>query len=634
MKLSRMFEEAALNTTFEGQKALMQHGYTAEITNTNTAFRVADRVAGKELLDQGYEDSGAVEADPAHPDQEPKRMYIQRNGGLGRRVSGSMSFTANMHSGSTLHSGYMNTASMVGQANAQMQASVTAAKLATEADLYKADPNWNPADVGVNYMVPLVNPQGKWVNWRYMMKSETKDNALERDNRFEHILGVMAGTLYDKQTNKEQNKAVINAIKEDYDKRIARDVNAYVLIGPKSADPEMREIWDLLPDHTKSDVHEIWGSDGMWVRGDSVNILFGYRKYSLANIFAKDPGARKYFEKVIAHAIEGLLYMYALGVKGLRGQEAHDYSKRAAMVVMQGEGIWQELVKEMKDIIVIKSGVVLIGNVISNFSLLYAAGVPAKDILRNHLVAWKGAIAYDRDSAELYKAEQLLSSGYTQGNSDALKRRIAILKDALERNPVKMLIDEGLKPTIVEDVSAEDDIYSFGSILKDKTQGFVDKLNPKVVAAAKVVYMAHDTKVYGGLRKITQLSDFVARYTLYQHTTTRSKNKLSHDEAILDASDSFINYDIPMHQGLQYMDDMGFMMFTKYLLRIQKVLLKLFKEHPLRVISMGLLDSYINLGPIVTEMGILNKIPSNPFEWGAVGLPASMDEIGWFQIWK
>jgi len=50
--------------------------------------------------------------------------------------------------------------------------------------------------------------------------------------------------------------------------------------------------------------------------------------------------------------------------------------------------------------------------------------------------------------------------------------------------------------------------------------------------------------------------------------TNRKDNPLSEADAIQQASDDFVNYDIPMHRGMQYLDDMGIFMFSKYYLRI------------------------------------------------------------------
>ena len=476
-------------------------------------------------------------------------------------------------------------------------------------------------------MAPVLNDKGEVVNWRYLMAEDTKDTLLERDNRFEKILGVLAGSIYSKETTQEQNQKVVSALKEDYDNNHTDNNDAYVLVGPKSTDKEFREIWNLLPDDTKAEVRKVWGHDGMYVRSDSLDITFGYRKLSLSQIFDKDPDARNQFEKLFAAVIQWNLTLYARTKLGMNQQDAEDYAQRAGVVVARGERIWQEMVRETKDIIVVKTGLVMIGNITSNLSLLMVAGVSMKDILQSHLVAMKGATSYQNDSEELHRYKMLLETGYTQGNEEEIHNNILRLEDAIARNPVKGLIDAGLMPTIVEDVAADDDLYSYKSAFARKTERFTNKLNDKVVSAGKLVYMTHDTKAYQLLSRTTQLSDFVARYTLYQHLTTRKENPLSHEAAIQEASDAFVNYDIPMHRGMQYTDDMGFTMFTKYFVRIQRVLLKLGRENPARMMMLVLLNNYMDLMPHVLESSALAHMGNNPLRTGAFQFPGSLDDL-------
>jgi hypothetical protein len=149
-----------------------------------------------------------------------------------------------------------------------------------------------------------------------------------------------------------------------------------------------------------------------------------------------------------------------------------------------------------------------------------------------------------------------------------------------------------------------------------------------VINAAKTIYMAHDTKLYQGVHRVTQLSDFVARYTLYQHLTNQKTKPLTKEEAIQEASDAFINYDIPMHRNLQYLDDMGIMMFTKYFLRIQKVLVKNLRDNPGRVIGSILMANYFGLGQTVhQEASMWGRIGNNPFGIGAGSYFSSLDDL-------
>ena len=86
-----------------------------------------------------------------------------------------------------------------------------------------------------------------------------------------------------------------------------------------------------------------------------------------------------------------------------------------------------------------------------------------------------------------------------------------------------------------------------------------------------------------------------------------------------------------MHRGMQYLDDMGIFMFSKYFLRIQKVLMRLSHENPGRVLVAVALGQYMDLGPIVLDGFWLSHIGNNPLHWGAVQYLGSLGELATIQ---
>jgi hypothetical protein len=130
---------------------------------------------------------------------------------------------------------------------------------------------------------------------------------------------------------------------------------------------------------------------------------------------------------------------------------------------------------------------------------------------------------------------------------------------------------------------------------------------------------------------VTQLSDFVARYTYYQHLISRQDKPMDKVSAIHEASEAFVNYDTPMHRMVQYTDDMGITAFTKYFLRIQRVLQKLAKDHPARVLGTVLLGNFLDLGPIVLEGSAVFKFGNNPIQSGPFMLVGALDELATVQ---
>lgn len=620
-------EKESLERLFGGNPALMTHGYTPEIYNPHTEIKVANEADGAALENQGYVKGAQVTNDIADPTAEVKNIYVLRDGGLRPWLSGIFSLTGIKSKGSKKHSGYVNTNTIGGLANAQLQASITTAKHQAIAKRARPVGNEDLSKVKGNFLAPVIDDRGNVVNYRYLMNEATKDNVLDRNNDFDKIVGTLAGSVYDKPVSREDNKVVIQALYDIAKDEYAQNPEAFKVISATSNDPELRQIWELLPQSTKEDVRAIWKTESLRVRVEELDLVFGYRKLSLANSFTKDPLTRGLIENFVVEFVEWLVQTYAKTSLGLSDLDAKDYSKRIAVNVSRAENIWQEIVKETKDIIVVKSGVVLLGNIISNFSLLYVKGVSLRSMIQDSLVALKGATAYRNDSAALANARALLSSGYTQGRDAEIERDIIRLEDALARNPVGKLMEAGLMPTIVEDVAADEDQYSYKSALTRKVQKVTDKLPKPVVAGGKFLYVAHDTKLYQALSRTTQLSDFIGRYALYQSLVTRQKNPLSEKDALQKASEAFVNYDIPMHRTLQFTDDLGLTPFTKYFFRIQKVLVETTKENPARVLSLAVANQFVNLPPIVLDSALIAHIGNNPLSAGAFNYPGVLDNL-------
>lgn len=618
LKVHQKLEQDSLERLFGGNPMLMEHGYTPDIVNPHTTITTANEVDGQRLIARGYSKGAKVYSDPAYPDQEARHIYVLRDGGLAPWLSGIFSLTSMQSKGSSVHSGYMDVRNQTGLENAQLQATITNTKMNNLRTLI--DPSRDMSMERRSNLAPVFNEKGAIVNWRYLMQGSTKDSLLERDNRFDQVLGTLAGSIYDKVSSQESNKEAIEALREQYREDHAYNAEAYILVGAKSADPEMRELWQMLPDSTKLAVRKIWGIDGMHVRKDSLDIFFGYRKLSAADFLRKERSALEGVQKIARNVFS----LYAK-TRGMNEEQSDDFTKRMGVALAKGERGWMEIVHAIKDVIVVKNIFTLLGNIYSNDSLLFAKGVENR--WSHQLVAIKGAMAYQDDSRKLMELQTKLEMGYTQGQEAEMRRQVVELRDRIDRNPVKALIDAGLMPTIVEDVAADENIYSYKTLLERKTERFTSQVPESIKAVGRNVFLTRDTKAYQFLSKTTQLSDFVSRYALYQHLITRAENPLTHEDAIQEASDSFVNYDVPMHRTLQYTDDMGFTPFSKYFLRIQRVLMDTLRENPARVLGMVALGQLVDLGPIVLDSSWVHHFGNNPFRSGALQGFGVIDEL-------
>lgn len=621
LKAHQGLEKEALERLFKNNPTQMIHGYTPEIYDPYVTVKVANGQEGKDLLEQGYTYSHGLTPDSSVPDANgnygvKQGLYVLKGVGMNRRVSGAFSLTSEQSRGTTIHDGFTNTNTYTGTLNASKQASVTNAK---HAEIGTKAPDRDLSTSREVIVAPVYDENGNVVNWSYLMSGQTKDNVLRRENRFEKVMGTLAGSVFDKKTSKEINAQVVKALYEQFDEG-KQEPWAYIEVGERVADPEMRELWNLLPEATRAEIKKVWGQNKLSVRKDSLDNIFGYRKLSAADFLAQERAALSGVQKMVRE----LLHSYAKS-RGMGDDEADNYAKRLANKVTKGERAWQELYKEVKDIFVIKNLSTLLGNIYSNASMLWMLGV--EDGWHHQWVALRGIMAYENDMRKLAALEAKLNNNYGFGNRKETENEIAKLRDAIARNPVTRLVDAGMMPTIVEDVDMVDDPYSYKSSLGEWFDRKTAKAPAGLKTAAKAVYMTHDTPLYKVLSRTTQYSDFVARYALYQHLTTKADQPLSHEDAIFEALETFVHYDVPMHRTLQYMDDMGFTPFMKYFFRVQRVLVKSLKEHPARVLGMATLNNFLDLGPIVLDSSAVAHLGNMPFRSGAGQFPGALGEL-------
>jgi hypothetical protein len=611
-------QQQAQQLLFDGDPTQMQKGYRAQIYNPHKGidtFPMADRASMEAL---GWVFDGKLPRDPLDPEQTPMGLFIMPNGGMQRRVTGVVSYVNEAMRGS-LSKLFTNKTTTAEQARG------LAVRDAAIDDMVENGRHHYPeASQAASFQAPVVNEKGEVVKYRYLMKQDTKDQVLDRNNAIDQVFGVMAASTFDKVASKEQNRTAVEALKAQYDLEYTSKPRSYLRVAADSQDLDAREAYRLMPDRAKQDIKEVWGTNEMWVRIDHLDVVFGYQKKSISNIFKKDREEREGIKGIVANFIE-FLFENTYRARGYTPEQSKAMRGRAMNKVRAAEDVWQEIVTELKDILVVKTGLTLLGNVISNVSLQMAHGVSVSEMISEHRVAIEGLVHYRRDEAELTKLQLKRDIGQVV-NVAAADQRIQELKDDLKRNPVGFMIEEGLMPTIVEDVELHDDPYSYKSRLQNKTEKWTGKVWKPLRVAGKTLYMTHDTTMYKALSEGTKMSDFVARYTLYKHLVERKREPMSHDKAIQRASDMFINYDLPTHRTMQYLNDMGLLRFTKYYIRIQRAIFTLFREHPARMIMMGTLNNMMPGLSLLSDSAALERLGNSPFENGALDYPGTLDE--------
>lgn len=589
IKFHKELADNAKKVLFADNITSVMKGYVPEVTNPNKDVRIAHNEAEAKLLkEQFYTEVKTLGKDKSDPTKSTARLFYTEEANLQRLVSGAIEVVSTNRKGTA-----------VSMDSKEFNRALAAAKQVP------TSPSYDPMADKEIYMIPSYDTKGNVTGFNYEMSAYNRDTLLERNNDFAELLGSYAATNFNKVTVPNQNDAVIEAAYQDYKDNFADNPRAYVTVGPSSNDVGLREVWAMLPESSRKKAIATFGPDGMVVRNDVLLTMFGYRKYSANQSFDKMEDAKSMFEKLYT------------------GTMTEIFGSKAKVRGVQIERSWQESVRLMKDIIVIRNVKTLISNLMSNAMLLSAHGISPSDIVKDTMMSIRAGMQYRKDMARLMSLRQRQRAGV--GDFNAQEQEALKLEDSLSRNPLAGFIEEGMMPTIVEDVDPSTDHYSYKSKMQQRIDDLTENVPASVKTAAKWALVSPDTPLYKFLNNATQMSDFSSKYVMYKYYTTKAKEKLSHDEALQIASDNFVNYDVPTAKGLQYLNDMGIVMFTKYNLRIQKALFQLLKKRPATALAQALLvHSFTNLEAGIDPI-VWNQI-GNPLRSGAMGLPSALDE--------
>ena len=627
--LHREMQVSAKKHLFDGNPVSMIKGYIKDINDPYIDVIGEDAAKHDYMIDSGYEMVGKLDKAANDFTLENRNLYRIKDRALAETVSGSLSTAAKKSRGHALNSG--SQVNIVdGEVNpfAKIMNKKSTDKIdAGIAAMFKNGEAFDPTKVKETYTVPIIDHKGDAVNYRYMMSLDTKRALLNPTNQVDKIMGTIAASTLNKVQTPITNKRGIDAIYEEYQQKFAKEPNAFIQFGPESPDPEIRDRYNTLPDEAKAYIRQKFGTDTIRIHNQSYSMMFGYRKFTLASLFDTIPEERDLMTKLFVGLAENL-------IPTIRNGKVVPLGKQAALRMSQGGAMWDEAVKIIKDALVIKTGFTLMGNELSNASVLMLVGAPVNYIAKKKVEAYGFTMDYLEHERELFHLNQQLAIGTNTVldmdkkpiTADAARQRIIQLNTEIENSPVKDLMDDGMYSTLVEDISQEEDPYSYSSKLARWSDEKTAKLPPWVKSGAKRLFLTHDTTLYKVMNKATTFSDFTSRYVMYEYLTKEAKKPMSKEAALREARKAFVSYNVPTHKGIQYANDKGLLWFTKYYVRIQTVIVQLVKRNPARAVGVLALGDYVFNVSDILDSSVVDHWPVNVGS-GALQLPEAVAEI-------
>ena len=540
-------------------------GYSSEIYDEDIELAIAPLSQAEELSKVGYRLERKLEKHSNDKNKEPMGLFINDNIVKPSFHRVGLRITNRSGRGTTLRESYgiagehlmsKKVHTDINNINAEVIELTTKMQLGT----------YKPGDEENINMAPVLSATGKVKDYRYMLDKNNKKQLLGLDRRASHVLGRTVASIYDKAQTKTFNEAMMELIEEDIKKNnpknrtITLDNKVYIKIEKDSPNKEVRELWSVIP----RDIRQKY-PNGFMLRRDLMHSYLGYRELSIAD--------------------------FPL-IKQLPASIKHGFQV--------AEKIWKLIVRVSKVDIVIRTPAVLIGNVVSNFMLSAMTGENVVDIARLQLKGIKELNDYISMTKELVNLQAKVDAGK---GSVEIQRKISMLKNNLETSSAKDLVDAGFYTTILEELESTDE--NIKNVFGKRIGDMYDKTPKLVREGIDVLYLTGNTKFFKFMSAATQYSDFVARYAQYHLMLKRGVKKY---DAIKTVRDAYINYNKPNSRFIEWANQMGFVMFTKYFVRIQRAIKEQVATHPLKVIAAILGQEYV-IGDVddITDQSIISK---------------------------
>jgi len=417
--------------------------------------------------------------------------------------------------------------------------------------------------------------------YRGLIDQETKGNE---------VLARMISSVMDKVESKKANEDLMQVIVDDMKanwrgrEELPANMKIYYTIGPKEKNKISKEIWPILPTEIKRNFYAgKYGKDEngvpvIAVRADLVSMYFGSRAPSVLDIGAFGFTLRDLTPPMIQRIVTWL------------------------------ETVWQEIVGFTKLDMVVKAPFVIIDNAISNIVLSMQTGMSFSETLKLQMQGIKELMTYLKAEKELTTLKLKKEAGTATPNE---LERIETLTNLMKKSSVAGMIQRGFYQAVIEDIDTNE-------LRADKPIGkFIENVREKLPNAVNTgidaMYLTEKTGMFKAMLLATQYSDFAARYAQY-HSYTQGKHKMPSEVAYKRVLDNMINYANPDSSVLQYMNKMGLVLFTKFFMRIQKVLAANFKDYPVNFILSIVGQGIFGDGSDITDYAaVVSKDPTDYF---------------------
>ena len=411
-------------------------------------------------------------------------------------------------------------------------------------------------------LMPVYDDKGNVVAYEQSIDPNMLKH-IEGENHLARAIGVWRGRQVEEAKAQRFNDMLIENLHSMYENDIkmsASNKSQYVNLLGSKLDPVTADALKLMNTETRQKAESLFGEGELWVRRDMLNDALGYRAASVGDAWS---GNSRWSPETLDTFKKAML--------GVFGNRAYKY-------VMGGENLVQNLVKEAKTLIVVKSVVVPAVNFLANLYQMVGRGVPVKNIAKSIPQKTAEINQYLKSRLRQVDAEAELRAATNPNQIRKLKAEIQSITDSHKRMSIWPLLEAGEFSSIADAGIGRDDILITEGKLHEYMDKLADKLPKSVRNAGRYALITKDTALFQGIQKTVEYSDFIAKAIIYDDLTQR-KGK-TREEALGRVTEEFINYDRLPGRFRGYMESVGLMWFYNFKIRSAKIAVSMIRNNP------------------------------------------------------
>jgi hypothetical protein len=402
----------------------------------------------------------------------------------------------------------------------------------------------------VEALLPVYDAQGQIIAYERHMTPQALA-ALERNTHMGEMLGAWKGRQAEEELAQSFNRMLVDNLKTIWERDKAKREGEFVDLS-ESQDKIHVDSWEMVPNDLKAYIREVFGEDGFPVRKDMMNNAVGYRAASITDpwtgISRMDEKHQEGFVKVATAVL---------------GKDAFTYLATAEKAIQAGVSV-------VKSTIVIRSVIIPMANLASNFVQLALHGVSIRDMVSSYPTKLLEITKYQKNLKRSIEIDAEMTAQRT--NHDAVRRLQAekrSLDDSNKRMSIWPMIEAGEFATISEGLTEADAALTNGK-WAEYIQGLMDRFPAKAGTIGRYAFITRDTALFQGMSRAMQYGDFLAKSVLYDHLQAQGQD---HETALKGVTEEFVNYKALPGRTQSYAASMGLIWFWLFRIRSMKVAL-------------------------------------------------------------